>query len=258
MFDLVGNLGGMQLLEDFSFMSLIGGLGDIGKAIAGVCLLIGLIQCFAGFKVYKFMMGVFGFFFGAAIGAVVAVLCKIPDYSLLVAAVLGIIFAFLSYKLYLIGVFLMTFISSIFVLMVLVQNIYIAAIAAFVIALLAVFFVKPVIIVTTSLSGAELIVSAMGVLIGFYRLGFFIILALKLFFVVVGIVLQFLTNMKRKPAVPAQNNVPPQKKVFAEIPVDESKYPGMQRAYRNYCIKCGSRLSDFPDTCPNCGYSYDN
>lgn len=253
MWDLIGNsgsFGNAGLFEGLDIMSLIGPLGDIAKVIAGICLLIGLVECFAGFKVYKFMMGIYGFFIGAGIGSVIAILCKIPDYAWIVALVMGIIFAILAYKLYLIGVFLMTLSLSALALFLLIKNIYIAVIAAFVIALLAVFFVKPVVIVTTAFSGAELIISSLYIIIGIWNFNPIINIVLKVFVISIGIAFQFLTNRKSNSQKPA--------KVGAQEYIDESKYPGMQKAYRNYCIKCGCQLYNSPNTCPQCGYSYDN
>ena len=37
----------------------------------------------------------------------------------------------------------------------------------------------------------------------------------------------------------------------------EKKYPGFQKAFRNFCIKCGYDMSDLGGKCPRCGFDFD-
>lgn len=67
-----------------------------------------------------------------------------------------------------------------------------------------------------------------------------------------GIAVQYITTKKSK------HEKKYRRLVNQTTTFSERKYPGMQRAYRNFCIKCGCELFESTDRCPRCGYSYDD
>ena len=55
----------------------VGGIPNSIKITAEVVLiLIGALECFAGFKTMKIMIAVWGFFFGAVVGTIIGIICK--------------------------------------------------------------------------------------------------------------------------------------------------------------------------------------
>ena len=127
-------------------------------------LVLALLQCFFGFKFLKFWITLAGLILGAIVGGaiVAAFMPERPWYAYAIIALLAVIFAILSYKLYVVGVFIFlgavaaagayAFLSSFnidpTVLLVSCAIIFIVA------GVLGVRYQKPLIIIITSIAGA--------------------------------------------------------------------------------------------------------
>ena len=82
----------------------------VGAAAAGI--VVGLLICFFGLKLVKFLGALVGFFVGALIGAVIALVAGLDGLAFAgVVVAAGVILAVLSWFLYRIGVFFLVFLQ---------------------------------------------------------------------------------------------------------------------------------------------------
>lgn len=116
-----------------------------------------LLNCFLGYRLKKLWIGMIGFLLGIAIGAGITSLFSENKTVILAAGlVVGILAALLSFRLYLIGVFFYAALSVYPLIAGLIGKelwweIALSVIAAFLIGLLAVNFVRPVLIIASPL-----------------------------------------------------------------------------------------------------------
>lgn len=232
-------------------------LESIIRLFACISLIIGAIECFAGFKIMKAMLAVWGFFIGAVLGVLIGVAAESTVLGAVLVIIFGAALAFLSYKLYLAGIFLLSAFLTAIAVYIMFENIYVALLLAIGVGVLAIFFVKPVVIVTTSISGAGIILSSAYLIMNLGMNGStFVTVILWIPIALAGIAVQYVTTKKIKdePAGVGTSL----RSANLSMTFSERKYPGMQRAYRNFCIKCGCELFGSTDKCPRCGYSYDD
>ena len=121
-----------------------------------VFLGLALLNCFLGYRLKKLWIGMIGFLLGIAIGAGITSLFSENKTVILAAGlVVGILAALLSFRLYLIGVFFYAALSVYPLIAGLIGKelwweIALSVIAAFLIGLLAVNFVRPVLIIASA------------------------------------------------------------------------------------------------------------
>ncbi|MEQ3215689.1 hypothetical protein AAA088_06515 [Hominifimenecus microfluidus] len=124
-----------------------------------VFLGLALLNCFLGYRLKKLWIGMIGFLLGIAIGAGITSLFSENKTVILAAGlVVGILAALLSFRLYLIGVFFYAALSVYPLIAGLIGKelwweIALSVIAAFLIGLLAVNFVRPVLIIASAVGG---------------------------------------------------------------------------------------------------------
>lgn len=231
--------------------------GNIIRLFACISLVIGAVECFAGFKIMKAMMAIWGLFIGAALGVVIGVLADNTALGIIFVLLLGIGLAVLSFKLYLAGIFILSAFLTTIALYIMFENIFVALLFAIGVGVLAIFFVKPVVIITTSVSGAGIILSSAYLMMDLgLNASPVVTVVLWIPIALAGIAVQYITTKKIKGEklgvrAPLRSKNP-------SMTFSEKKYPGMQRAYRNFCIKCGCELFGTTGECPRCGYSYDD
>ncbi len=227
--------------------------GSVIRLFACVSLIIGAVECFAGYKIMKVMMAIWGFFIGSLIGVIIGVASDSVALGFIMVVLLGVGLAVVAFRLYIAGIFILTAFLSAIALYIISDSMLISGIIAILIGVLAVFFVKPVVIITTSFSGAGIILSSAYIMMA-QRVGDNPIITAILWIPIAlaGIACQFITT---------QNTRAERKKVTGQranqdsaMTFSERKYPGMQRAYRNFCIKCGCELLGSTDKCPRCGF----
>ena len=120
---------------------------------------LALLNCFLGYRLKKLWIGMIGFLLGIAIGAGITALFSENKTVILAAGlVVGILVALLSFRLYLIGVFFYAALSVYPLIAGLIGKelwweIALSVIAAFLIGLLAVNFVRPVLIIASAVGG---------------------------------------------------------------------------------------------------------
>ena len=124
-----------------------------------VFLGLALLNCFLGYRLKKLWISMIGFLFGIAIGAGITALFSENKTVILAAGlVVGILVALLSFRLYLIGVFFYAVLSAYPLIAGLIGKelwweIALSVIAALLIGLLAVNFVRPVLIIVSAVGG---------------------------------------------------------------------------------------------------------
>ena len=120
---------------------------------------LALLNCFLGYRLKKLWISMIGFLFGIAIGAGITALFSENKTVILAAGlVVGILVALLSFRLYLIGVFFYAVLSAYPLIAGLIGKelwweIALSVIAALLIGLLAVNFVRPVLIIVSAVGG---------------------------------------------------------------------------------------------------------
>jgi hypothetical protein len=231
---------------------------SIMRIFACISLIIGAVECFAGFKIMKAMLIIWGFFIGAIIGVAVWGVSNSIALGVILVLLVGIGFAMLSYKLYLVGIFmLIASLTAVTMVYLISATIWIALMLAVPLGILAVCFVKPVVIITTSISGAGIILSSAYVMMNLgLNVNYVVTVFLWIPIALAGIACQCITTENTttaKSGVKLQMQPSNQSSTFSE-----RKYPGIQRAYRNFCIKCGCELLGTSETCPRCGFSFED
>jgi hypothetical protein len=127
----------------------------------GAGILIGVIQCFFGYRLFKFILGVIGFIIGAAMcGAIGYAISGNAIVTFIAALIGGVIGAFVMIPLYFVGVFLIgSFLGGILGAVILgvlsiKPHIGVLIITGVIGGILAVFIQKFMIILSTSFTGA--------------------------------------------------------------------------------------------------------
>lgn len=231
------------------------GTAPVGALIAAeiAVILLGALECFAGFKTIKVMRYVWTFLLGVTIGTAIGTAMGSVSVGVFVSVLLGIAIALVSYRLYPAGVFILIATLTYFAAFLICRAYVISVFPAVTAGALAVIFKKPVIIAATSFSGSVLLAVSSWMLIdmnsGTFYIPIALIYVLIVFAAVMGMLCQYVTvvrpiKMGRSRSYHSRN----------EISFSERRYPGMQRAYRNFCIKCGTELIGPDLKCPRCGF----
>jgi len=182
-----------------------GALGHAMATLIGMLAIImipyGILQCYFGYRLFKIILGVIGFIFGALIGAViVAAAGGERGVVILLSLLFGVGGAYLSIALYFVGVFLVGAGAGAALVQVLSQGDagtggVIAG--AIVVGIIALVVQKVVIIVSTSLSGAYSIAGFIALSADRLSVGAFA--GLFILFFVSGMLVQFLVTAKNAP-----------------------------------------------------------
>ncbi|MBU3091917.1 TMEM198/TM7SF3 family protein [Clostridium sp. CM028] len=139
----------IEILDQFSSTS-----GQSIKLIAITLFIFGILQCFLGYKILKFWIAVFGFLIFGMLGGLVSVFII---GSLGAGIFFGLLFAiggaFISLKIYNVGVFTLCGLMGFLLAYMLTQSIALSIFTSLVVGILSIFFVKTVIILSTSVSG---------------------------------------------------------------------------------------------------------
>lgn len=159
-----------------------------------IALVVAIITCFWGYKLNKGLIAIFGLILGFALG-VEYLPNFIDDQTIVyvVSAVIGIAVGFISYNLYLVGIFFLCGVAA-FVLcenLGLAENLQtiIGLVAGIIAGILGVKFTRPIMIIATSLSGASVLTDTAFQILNFQNntLAFIISIVLA----VLGMIYQF-------------------------------------------------------------------
>ncbi len=127
-----------------------------------VSLIVGFLSCFMGYRLNRVVVMIVGFYFGYKLGD--AFLPQIiSDSSLIpiISVVVGIIVGYMAFSMYLLGIFILCFMLAYTVCGSFIEmemlKITIGAVAGVIVGIIGVNFVRPIMIVLTSLVGGFLI-----------------------------------------------------------------------------------------------------
>lgn len=131
----------------------------VNYAITAAAVVVGLLVCFFGLKLIKLLGALIGFLLGASLGAIGGLMAGLTGLAL-VGVILGagIVLGILSWFLYRIGIFLLVFVETMGLGIILGGTetpavVVVAAVVGLILAILAVRFVEPVVIIVTGLVG---------------------------------------------------------------------------------------------------------
>lgn len=172
-------------------------MGSFGLSFCIIALVIGILGCFLGFKLTKFFVGICGFFIGLLAGGFLAIKNGSAGY-LIFGLILAIVLAIFSYKLYKVGVFIISFFnggmfSFIAVLMIfnkLTPSLIVACAVGVITGIVSVIFTKPTIIISTSVSFG----SISGIFLAVLLSSSVMSKVLPIIFIASGLTVQILTN----------------------------------------------------------------
>lgn len=168
-------MGNMELNDilrmlDRSFGTNISGtIRDIIALVLIGMLVVGALQCFMGYKLFRFFTALAGFFTGAIIGGIVSAFGSSSEGTVIFCAIIfGAIGAALAYFFYKLGVFIMCFgVGSLIGLGIgalfeeIGPMVLLALIGGIAVGVLGVKLVKPVIIICTGIGGGLTMGSAL-------------------------------------------------------------------------------------------------
>lgn len=128
----------------------------IGIIIAAI--IIGIIWCFFGFKIFRIIVALSSFIIGAFAGIIGAAYI-IDNIAVATAAgvVIGVIFAILAVKIYFVGLFLNGFLYGFFIIYILTEATVYAVLAGVILGVVVAAFRKSTIIFSTALIGGFLL-----------------------------------------------------------------------------------------------------
>lgn len=139
--------------------SFINNDAGVNYAMTAAVVVVGVLICFFGLKLIKLLGALVGFLLGASLGAVGGLLAGLNG-AVLVGVILGagIVLGVLSWFLYGVGVFLLVFFETLGLGIALFGTeapltVIISAVVGLVLAVLAVKYIEPLVIVVTGLSG---------------------------------------------------------------------------------------------------------
>ena len=77
------------------------------QILIGISILIGLVNCLFGYRIFRFIIALWGFVFGAVVGSLVGMAFYDSAGGIIGAIVGGLLCAVLAYVLYFVGIFLL-------------------------------------------------------------------------------------------------------------------------------------------------------
>lgn len=190
-------------------VDMIGNLRDLIEGLMVVLLVPMLLNCFFGYKILKIMITLGGALVGAVVGALLGVLSGEEAMIIVLGVLFMLLFGFLAFKLYKLGIFLhFWFLGTVIFAVVFIMAgnwdlIGVSVIIGLVIGVLAVVLHKGFVIITTSFSGGM----TGGVMLGMtMELEIAICIAMGVFLSILGMIVQFAMEKKRKPDAVQGNN----------------------------------------------------
>lgn len=216
---------------------------------AGVFLIIGAVECFAGFKLMKSLIAIWGFLVGALLGTVIGDATNSVFFGIILVIAFGTALAIVAYKNYPIGVFILTVFLAGVAFYIMTYSKWIPILAAIGAGALVIYRLKPAIIVITAVSGAGIIIEAAHMMLSGGRQAGIIVAILWIPIALSGIVIQFMTTRKKRKS---QKNLTRQ-----SFPTTEGKND-KKMIRTKFCIMCGYEFYGNERECPECGYRIDN
>lgn len=191
-----------QLVDSRQLDFLTGGDAAVSLGAAAAAIVVGILICFFGLKLVKFLGALIGFFLGAAIGGVIALVAGLEGLVFAgVVIVGGFILGILSWFIYRIGVFFLVLAQVFSIGIAFLQPsssilLVVVLAVALVLAILAVIFVEPFVMVVSGLAGGLAAGTNIGLLAGFADNGW-IGVGIGAVIAVAGIIVQFMMHSRK-------------------------------------------------------------
>jgi hypothetical protein len=183
--------------------NMSGGLSGVWAFIIAVSMITSVLQCFFGYKIFKFWIGVQGFILFGLIGAGLGYLAFKGQMGLVIlfGIILGGLGAFLAMKLYKIGVFIQCFGTGLIfgILLGIAATLDAGQMAAMAIVfgtllgIIGVILIKPLIILSTGFSGGMTLGCGLALLI---KQNIILGILLGIIISICGVLYQFYTDKK--------------------------------------------------------------
>lgn len=184
------------MLYTISFMSETASdvISTIITIASIITLLIGIAFCLWGYKIVRVLFAICGALLGSMLGSLFCTLVLESNDAMGLCAVIGAILgAVLLFKLYQVGVFLLAFCLGTFIIALVTSfssdAMPICLLVGVIVGVLAVIWIRPAIIISTSLSGGSTAATGLCVLLGITDGSVTSVIALAL--TIIGIVYQF-------------------------------------------------------------------
>lgn len=166
-----------------------------------------LLHCFFGYKLQKIWVALMAAMVGGLLGYIIAALFNPPVWVPWVAALaLGALFVMISFKLYLVGVFLLSFVLFSICVQSIITNEtamwIVIVVGGILLGILAVKFTRPVLILATSLGGgltaakSLLMMTGVTALLGAKGIWLYLPIAVGLVLAALGVWFQYKTTHK--------------------------------------------------------------
>lgn len=154
-------------------------MGNFSESMCFISIIFSIISCFYGYKLFKFYIKIYGFIAFAVIGATVLGFLGISGSTFTIGILIaGIIGALIANKFYKFTVYVIVAMSAFAVIYAIIPIWFISFTISMAIGSLSLFFIKPVICISTASSGAVFIASSIGAIISVPQFTLVIIYAL--------------------------------------------------------------------------------
>ncbi|NMF07117.1 hypothetical protein ACUH7Y_19300 [Clostridium beijerinckii] len=173
---------------------------EISVGIAAIAFLFNTIQCFFGYKLAKLWISISGVLLFGLIGFGIGVASGSKDGAIVWALVFAIIGAFIAFKLYRIGVFILAFIGGLILGILLFNAISLGVILGVILGVLSLILMKPVIIISTAVPAGMMAGKSLVIIFGSNNKGLGI--TLGIIYAIAGIAVQWITNKNDKIKAP--------------------------------------------------------
>ena len=175
-------------------------------------LIAGILFCYLGYKIFKALLGVMGFFLGFTAGSIIFEFMGWDisfgiNFGIIFSIVLGIILAIMAVKIYYAGVFLYSGAVGFSVVYLLLGSLLFALPAGIVIGIIAVALIRHALIIFSAVGGGLLIGTALSLLFSGFNDS--ILLAISAIFAATGIYVQYRFNKQPETQVKTTGENPP-------------------------------------------------
>ena len=226
------------------------------RLFSGISLIIGAVECFAGYKLMKMMTAIWAIFIGAFLGVTIGVKTGSAVFGVVMVLVLCVTLVILLYKFQSLSVLIMSTLLAFAAMYAITEKIFITIFFGIMVGTLIFFFEKPAIVVSKAFSGAGIILASAYIMMGMGVNGNKIVTTILWIPIsLIGMFVQYVTTQKPK----VRRRTTAFEKPTEAMPLYNKKNSSiMQKAYRNYCIKCGSKMPGDNERCSKCGFSFDD
>lgn len=165
---------------------------EISVGIAVILFIFNSVQCFFGYKLTKLWIAISGFFLFGLVGLGIGSVNGGGETVIVWGLILAIIGAFIAFKLYKIGIFILGFIGGLIFGILVSNSISLGVILGIMLGVLSFILTKPVIIISTAIPAGIIAGNSLVTIFGLDSRGLGIVLGI--IYAIAGITVQWTTN----------------------------------------------------------------